>query len=253
MGGDAPSFQVLRLDLPTGSDYLGLGIGGRKSVQVVHQNEKDWHLSSGIVIVNAETRAVGAYWIWAAGAVGGGAPPHAVVEIDGTSFVNQPTPISGGVMFDEGGAVPPGLPPGVWYAIGFGIGGGEDILGPTEWRATVISDGISSCEPLAVDGEMFDFNQTHFSGGTQIYASGLGIADNIQLTYSTSRRVVAGLMLAGAGTHADAELNYTFPESSGRIHKDIAPLSSTTGPHHFDASYQGYWPNIVISGVAFDT
>ena len=100
--------------------------------------------------------------------------------------------------YSEGGAVPPGLPPGVWYAIGFGIGGGEDMLGPTEWRATVISDGISSCEPLAVEGEIFDFNQTHFSGGTQIYASGLGIADDIQLTYTTNRRVVAGLMLASA-------------------------------------------------------
>ena len=253
LSGGPSSFQVLRIDLPAGSDYLGLGIGGRQATQVIHQDESAWHLSSGVIIINAQTAAIGAYWIHAVSAVGGGAPPRAVIEIDGQTVVDQRTPVSEGAFVGEKANVPPGLPPGTWYAVGFGIGGGQDALGRSEWRATVISDGIS-CEPLAVEGSVFDYNQTHFSGGTQVYASGVGMASDVKLRWSAERRVVAGLLAADVFPNfgGQADLSYSLPHGGGQVSNSITPLASTAGLHEFTANYQGTSPTILVAGVAFN-
>lgn len=249
-GGPTPSFQVLRFELPSwGSTFVTLGLEGRRALQPAN-DDGSWHLAQGVMLVDAGGEIV-AYRIESAGK----APARAVVRAGGTTIVDQAVPAAEAPFSSYRALVPPSLPAGTYYAVGFGVGGGQGLLGPNEWRATVGLDGAHACEAIDVDGETFDHDHTDFEGGTQLYAPGAGIAEGIRLTFGTQRSVVLGLIDAGviapAGARA-ATVTFETPGGSGKVENDIRPLRSGAGRHAFEAAYRGAWPHVIVAGVALD-
>jgi len=229
-----------------GNDYIGLGIRVKSALKPVH-DEESWHSIVGIMLVEAATLEVRAWWI----INGGWSPPRVVVQAAGHRFEHY-VPAPDGPFATEWVYIPAYLPPGPYYGVGFGVGKGEGVLGPSEWGGSIGVRGDHSCEPIG-DGELFDIDHTEFTGGTQVYAPpGVGYASGISHSFSTSRNLVVGVINAGVigpavGRHMS--LDYSTPTRSGNVSNDLIPFASGAGTYSFRASYQGIYPEIAIAGV----
>src|SRR5438094_927045 len=81
-GGPTPTWQVDRLDLPEGSSFLTLELAGPRAQRGLN-GQQNWHLSEGILVLNADTLALEAYRI----ASKGMAPRQVVAGAGGASAV----------------------------------------------------------------------------------------------------------------------------------------------------------------------
>jgi hypothetical protein len=253
MGGPTPGYRAIRFDLPQGSTFLGLEPHGSRATRVV-SDDTNWHLASGVFIVNAQTLALEAYRIEASGT----APRALVVTADGTQLVRQPTTAPDGPFYHTAAYPRSGLPAGSYYAIGFGSDGGTTT--PNEfWSYDVRIEGHHSCTSIG-NGTIFDVDNTEFTGGTQVYAHGAGKAEGISYSMPQpgSVDVVVGLMDAAvqgselAGTGGEATLGFQTPLGSGLVDDSIQSFVSKAGPHEFEGNFEGVFPTLLVAGVALD-
>jgi hypothetical protein len=246
-GGPTPGYDVIRLDLPTGSPFLILDIGEGRAQRGVNSQD-NWHLTEGIFVVNAETRVLEAFRVGSQGM----APRRVVAGTDDEPLLDQSV-VGPEVPYQHSNAgLRDGLPPGSYYVIAFGTDGGSAL--PNEfWTAGIQVAGVHACTTDGV-GETFDFDQGDFTGGTQVYAPGAGYADAVSRSFETPREIVVGLMDAEtqARSASDASLAYQMPTSSGTVSQQLVPFISTAGTHTFSASYRGVYPLIAVAGVTID-
>lgn len=249
-GGPTPGWHALKLNLPEGSSFLTLELGGARSSIVGRpvQDDNNWHLAQGIFVVNAQTRALEAYRIDSQGM----APRRIVARHDGQTFVEQNAPAPDVRYEHHASKLRPGLPPGQYYVIAFGTDGGRML--PNEWWSAGLQvQGTHSCAVIGA-GETFDFDHTDFSGGSQVALPGAGRGEGLARAYNTQRGIVVGLMEAQTQARAvgSATLEYATPTATGRLSQQIVPFVSSAGAYSFSASYQGYYPTVLVAGVALD-
>ena len=244
-GGPTPGWRALKLDLPQGSTFLTLELGSTR-VQRGLSGQDDWHLASGIVVVEAQTLALEAFRVSSKGM----APRRAVVDASGERVVQDVT--APDVPYEHGASgFRNGLPAGSYYVIAFGSDGGP--ANPNEWWSAGIQVSATvPCTPVG-DGGVFDFDQTDFDG-TQVYAPGAGYADSITMQTTMTRQVVVGLMDAETQGRvaSNISLDYTTPMAAGTVSQKLIPFVSTAGAHSFTASYTGEYPVINITGASVD-
>ncbi|MCA1834216.1 MAG: hypothetical protein ABR548_00995 [Actinomycetota bacterium] len=144
-------------------------------------------------VYNPANGAIPAYVIDYAGANA----PHAAIEVNGTTLVNQVIP-STRVSGSHGGyqyATSPHLDPGTYYVVAFGFGPDDGIfqsINPSQWHVT-FDYGID-CEPVNVPATIMNYNNSHFRGGTHIYASGVEVIQNSTVSFDVAERNVFGLI-----------------------------------------------------------
>jgi hypothetical protein len=248
-GGPAPSFRSIRMDLPRGSEFLNIRFTAKRPSRPIG-DRKNWHLVQGVAIVEAGTKDLVVSRIASAGS----STRRVVVTSDGADIVRQDMPEGPDAPFVHGAYTPlPGLPSGSYFLIGFGSDGSATF--PNEWwGAEVTVSGTHLCTPIGV-GEIFDYDQSEFSGGTMVNAWGPGYADRIGLSEHSDRSLIFGVM--DASTQATAagnmQLDYSLPDGqTGTVSNNILPFVSTGGDLVFQASYAGAFPLIDIAGVALD-
>jgi hypothetical protein len=247
-GGAVPGYRALRVELPAGSDFLTLELHGQRNVRPV-VDESSWHLAEGIAVIDATTREIVAYQVLNAGT----APPVVVAETDGTQHVRQPLAGPEGPWIHSGRKAPPSLPPGTYDIVAFGTGGPRQGANAQTWGASIYLRGAHPCSSTTA-GETFDFNHTHFSGGTQVYAAGVGTAEDVSLAFETDRPLVVGLIDAGfQGQEAgEVTLAYDLAGQTGSLGRETVPFVAGPGTHTFTASYRGLHPIVNVAGVALD-
>lgn len=253
MGGPTPGYRAIRFNLPQGSDFLGLEPHGTRASRVISDNT-NWHLASGVFIVNASTRQIEAYRVESVGS----APRAVVVRSDGADVVRQSTTGPDGPFYHTASKPRSGLAPGTYYAIGFGSDGGTTT--PNEWWSyDVRVEGTHSCSSVG-NGAVFDVDNTEFAGDTQVYAGAVGAAEGITYSMPQPSNVdfVVGLMDAAVqgselgGGEGGAELAFQMPSATGVVEDEIVPFASGAGTHDFEGSFQGAFPMLLIAGVAID-
>ena len=137
-----------------------------------------------------------------------------------------------------------------YYIVGFGSDGSPQF--PNDWwGADVRIGGQHRCTPVG-RGEVFEYDNTDFEGGTQVYAHATGYAEEIELEHTTSRQLVVGLMDAGVQLAGEAELEYEMPSVSGVVEDEIIPFATVGGTSKFEASFSGLYPIILVTGVSLD-
>lgn len=243
-GGPTPGFSAARIELPQGTDFVSIEPHGGRPGRVA--GPESWHLAQGMLIVNAETLAIASFRIESIGS----APRAVVLDVDGQRIARQEHPGPDGPFYHQAAHPRPGLAAGTYYLIGFGSDGGRAF--PNDWwGADVRLGGTHRCTPVGT-GEVFDFDQTEFEGGTHAYAGAAGYADDISLSWETQRGLVVGLMDAAVQGPGEAELDYDMPFESGTIDDEIEPFVSLGGSFDFEARYSGAYPMMLIAGVALD-
>lgn len=246
MGGPTPGSKTIRFDLPEGTDFLSLEPRGTRPVRPV-SDEKNWHLAEGIVIVNLDTHAIEAYRVESSGS----APRRVIVRADGTTVVDQGTTAPDGPFYHTSIRNRPGLPAGSYLAVGFGTDGSAAF--PNEqWGAQVRLAGTHACTPYGA-GATFEFDQSRFGGGTQVYLGPYGMARDIEHARTIAPAdLVVGLMDAAVQGSGTARLAFETPAGSGVVEDAIVPFVSTEGTHRFTGSYDGIYPLLLVAGVALD-
>lgn len=246
-GGPTPGWRAVRFDLTEPSSFLTLELSGSRAPKQ-GQNDADWHLAQGILVINVATRDLEAYRVSSSGMVA----RSTVVRHEGESYVHQTTPAVEVPFSHFSARLRDGLPAGSYYVVAFGTDGGKAL--PNEWwSAGVQIEGKHSCAPIG-SGEVFDHDLGDFQGGTQVYSQGVGMAEDTAFSFSTSRSMVIGLMEAQVQVRAlsSMSMDYTTPTRAGTISQAIIPFVSTSGLYAFQASYSGVYPNIAIAGATLD-
>lgn len=248
-GGPVSGFGAMTVDLPEGTDLLQLSLAGRRSATRPPNTGDGWHLAEGIAVIDAASHEIMAYQVLYVGT----AAPVVAVESDGQTVVNESVTGPEGPWIHSTRNVRPDLPPGSYHVVAFGTGGPESGLYAQKWGASIYLAGSHRCHGGAA-GETFDFDQTAFRGGTQVYAAGVGMGEGLGLEFETDRPLVFGLMDAGVqgGDSGQARLDYATPGGSGTLERQIVPFVSTAGSHRFAASYQGVHPIVAVTGVALE-
>lgn len=244
MAGPTPGFKAIKLELPQGSSYIGLELGGARTTTLVNDGSS-WHFSRGIFLLDSQMRIL-SYRVQNSGSV----PRRTVVEAGGErQQVNAG--LTDGPFIHSAQKLIPSLSPGTYYAVAFGSDGSSRV--PNEfWSADVRVQGAQSCAQVGV-GSVFDINHTDFTGGTQVYSAGIGVAEGIEGSLPSSRQLVLGMMDASVQITGEARLDYSLSSGeTGSLDDEIVPFVTGPGTSSFSASFMGPFPIISISGVAID-
>lgn len=244
LAGPTPGFKAIKLELPQGSSYIGLELGGARTTTVVNDGSS-WHFARGIFLLDSNLKLL-SYRVMNSGSV----PRRTVVRVEGEGAAVD-AGMTDGPFVHSAQKLIPNLKPGTYYAVAYGTDGSKRV--PNEyWTADVRVQGAQSCSQVAT-GSVFDINHTDFEGGTQVYSAGVGYADGIEVSLDSSRQLVLGIMDSSAQFETEAELDYELSNGkSGTLDDQIAPLVTGPGTSNFEASYAGAFPIISISGVMID-
>ncbi|HVL32520.1 MAG TPA: hypothetical protein VM600_02955 [Actinomycetota bacterium] len=245
MSASTPGFHAIRLDLPHGASFLSIEPQSKRPIRV--SDDANWHLAQGLVVVNAATLEMAAARVETYGTA-----PRAAVVRTGSLDTRSQVVAPDAPFYHMASRPVPGLPPGTYYAIAFGTDGGESL--PNEWWSFDLRvSGSHRCTSTGV-GRIFDIDQTEFTGGSQVYVPGVGVAEDITHGYvePAETDIVVGLMDAAVQGPGEAELDFTMPLASGELDDEIVPFVSTRGEHEFRATFSGAFPQILIAGVAVD-
>ena len=244
-GGPTPGWQVVKLDLPQGSSFLTLELGSIRTQRGLNDNN-NWHLASGILVVNAATLKIEAFRVSSKGMA-----PRRVVVADGTSTTSQDVTVADVPYEHSRSGFRDGLPAGSYYVISFGSDGGSKLANEW-WSAGVQVSPHVACTGIG-DGVTFDYDQTEFDG-MQVYAPGVGYAEDVELSVHDGHELVAGLMDVETQGRAasNVALHYDMPGGSGDLSQQLVPFLSVGGDFHFAGSYQGEYPLLAIAGVGVD-
>jgi len=245
-GGPSPGFKAVRVDLPKGSDFLNIRFTTARPQRPVG-DRSNWHLVQGAAVIDIATGKLVASRVGAWGM----STRRATVEADGVapgsqSFTGPDAPFEHTLYTRI-----PNLPAGSYYVIVFGADG--DKKTPNEWWGADVSvAGEQRCTALG-DGSTFDFDQSDFTGGTQVNVFGPGYAEGVSKSFTTTRRMVFGVLDAQTELVGNAALDYTLPDGTiGHVSEQIVPFVSTGGTFNFRATYQGVFPIVTVTGVALD-
>lgn len=244
MGGPTPGFKVMKLELPTGSSYLGIELKAARTTRPVDDGAS-WHFARGIMVLDASFSPI-AYRLEHSGV----SPKTVVVDAEDQHVV-QDVPGADGPFVHLQQQLVPGLAPGTYYVVGFGVDGDRRL--PNEfWSADVRAQGVQSCVSVAT-GETFDMDHTDAAAGTQVYAANVGVAQDASFDFSSSRSIAVGLVdcatqLVGTAacttTTADGEVVETEDE--------MVPFVSGPGTSTIAFSYEGTFPVVALAGASFD-
>jgi hypothetical protein len=247
--GATPGFRAMVVELERPSDFLLLQLHGQRRSRLVN-DDQGWHLAEGIAVIDAATREIVAHQLRYSGTVA----PAVVAEVDGETAVRAGAVAPEGPWTHTTRDVPPRLAAGTYWVVAFGTGGSSAGALPQQWSATVSLRGSHSCQATA-PGRTFDYDQRHFTGGTQVYAAGAGTAEGTSLAVDLDRPLVFGLMSARSQVSAasTSSLDYTLPgEDAGRLDGAMRPFVSSAGTHAFHAAYRGVHPIVAVTGAALE-
>jgi hypothetical protein len=236
----------LTLDLPQGSDFLGIELRGTRATRPARDGSS-WHLAQGILVIDAETLEIVAFRIISAGSD----PRRVQVRADGTTYVDQAVTSPEAQLIHSEKKLVPDLPPGRYHVVAFGTDGGQAL--PNEWwSADLRVGGTHSCAARG-SGQVFDYSHADFEGGTQVNAGPVGYADGSTFSFSSEHSLVIGLLDAGVQGDGEAALDYSMPNDvTGTLEDELEPFVSTGGPHDFTARFSGLYGMVAIAGVALD-
>lgn len=248
-GGPTPGWAAIRLELPSGTEFLTLELGGARAARPVYDDE-NWHLAQGVLVLDADTLALEAYRVGSQGM----APRRVVLRAGGTTAAAQSV-AAPDVPYEHAAArLRDGLPPGNYLAIAFGTDGGRALQNEW-WSAGVQVSGDHRCTPIG-QGETFDHDHTDFGGGTQVYAPGAGYGEGLSHAFSTTRRIVVGLLDAETQARAASSVSLTYETPTTAepitISQKLVPFVSTAGDYRFEGSFRGVYPVLLVAGVAVD-
>jgi hypothetical protein len=241
-GGPAGTSRVLRLDLPTGSDFLTMSLTATRTTRPTGTTDS-WHLAAGAFVIDEATQQIVSFRI----SNDGTATRRTVVENDGDRVVDQAAPGPDAPFRHEALAPVPGLAPGSYLVAAFGTDGSANI--PNDpWGGFVEVSGTHTCALLPA-GTIVDVNQNDFHGGTQISTTGAAYVQGAALARSLSGDLVVGLMDASAEATGDATLDYAMPGGAGRVRDSIEPFAAAGGDYSFVARTSGVAPIISIAAL----
>jgi len=245
-GGPTPGWRAVTLDLPQGSDFLGIELRGTRATRPVRDGSS-WHLAQGIYVIDAETLEVIAFRIISAGSD----PRRVRVIADGTTVADQAVTSPEAQLIHAEKKLVPDLPPGTYHVVAFGTDGGRAL--PNEWwSADLRVGGSHSCAAVG-SGEVFDYSHADFEGGTQINAGPVSYADGSTFSFTSERSLVVGLLDAAVQGEGEAELDFLMPNAvTGTLEDELEPFVSTIGTHDFTARFAGPYGMVSIAGVALD-
>lgn len=261
LSGPNGTYKVGKISLPGGSSTVGMGWVQKDPAQFPFTDKQGYLAVLGFFIVDAAThRAV--RWVVD---VGGSAAPHAVVRVNGTTYYDAPFPstrltgVHGGIRGLVGGA----LDPGTYYVVGFGWGASEGLLGEGRWSVAVYT-GVD-CPLLNAPGELINFNQADFQGGTHVYAPLVGAGSGLSLTRQVTRNTVLASIYASEDSQyvpgvgwigGRMDLRYSTPTGSDRLGtvtgRGITHLSSVGGTYRYFLDYYGVDPLVDITTLEVD-
>ena len=244
MGGPTPGFKVMKLDLPQGSSYLGIELKAARTTRPVDDGAS-WHFARGIMVLDAALTPV-AYRLEHSGV----SPKTVVIDAE-DQRIAQDVPGADGPFVHLKQQLVPGLPPGIYYVVGFGVDG--DARLPNEfWSADVRAQGVQSCVSVAT-GETFELNQTDADAGTQVYAANVGVAQDASFGLTSPRAFTVGLLDCATQLTGTAACEATNADGDTvAAEDDMVPFVSGPGSSTVGFSYEGTFPVVALAGASFD-
>lgn len=251
---DGPdTYGVLAWDVPEGGAWVDLNYRGRQVVEVGPGGD-DYMLTGAFVIDTATARTVAASYTLA-----DEESMTVRVEIGGQVLVDQTLPQRDSVVGTANGHtfLPGRVPQGSYHIVGISMGGGDGVgiegVNDRDRTVTTAMAPYLSCDKLAVVGELQHFDERDFRG-TQLSVPGAGIRSNVRLALENPRRFLVGGLhhRAYAGSGNDSTLDIVTPTGSGRVLRDIAPISSTAGSYSFLASQRGVHSRLSLNWLTYD-
>lgn len=244
MGGPTPGFKVIKLNLPEGSNYLGIELRASRTTRPVDDGAS-WHFARGIMVLDSSFELI-AYRLEHSGV----SPKTVAVDVEGQRVV-QDVPGADGPFVHLRQQLVPGLDPGTYYVVGFGVDGDRRL--PNEyWSADVRVQGAQSCAGVAT-GSTFDLNHTDAEAGTQVYAGNVGVAEDASFSYTTGRRLSVGLVDCATQAAGEAVCTVTDADGDvGEVEDDMLPFVSGPGVSTVGFDYEGTFPVVALAGASFD-
>jgi hypothetical protein len=243
MGGPTPGFKAIRVDLPSGSNYLGIELKASRTTRPVDDGAS-WHFARGVMVLSSNFDLI-AYRLEHSGV----SPKTVIVDEQGQHVV-QPAPGVDGPFVHLQQQLVPGLPAGSYYVVGFGVDG-DRRLANEYWSVDVRAQGAWSCNSVAI-GETFDLNQSH-ARGSQVYAANVGVADDAVLEYASTRQLSVGLLDCDTQLVGGASCSLTTPGGQTVESEDeIVPFVAGPGTSSVTFEYEGTFPVIALAGASFD-
>jgi hypothetical protein len=244
-GGPASGFRAMRLALPQGSSFLTMTFTSARPTMLAG-DRSSWHFSQGIGVIDESSGELVAWKLLSQG----NSPRRAVVEANGMDVARHEITAPDGPFVHQSNGLVPSLPPGTYDVIAFGTDGDARLPNPW-WGGEVRVSAAVSCAPLG-SGEIVDYDNTDFTGGTQVAAWGAGVAQDVRLSFHTARRLTFGLLDSETQLAGSATLQYSMPGAQDTIENTTVPFVSGAGDYAFDANFSGAFPFVSISGVAVD-
>lgn len=244
-GGPTSGFRAMRFVLPQGSSFLTMSFTSARPTMVAG-DRSSWHFSEGIGVVDEATGNLVAWKLVSQG----NSPRRAVVEAGGSEIARREITAPDGPFVHQSNGLVPSLPPGTYDVVTFGTDGDVRLPNPW-WGGEIRVSAAVSCAPVGT-GELVDYDNTDFTGGTQVSAWGAGVAQDARLSFHTARRLTFGLLDSETQFAGSATLQYATPTAHDTITNATIPFSSVAGDYAFDANFSGAFPFVSISGIAVD-
>src|SRR5205807_877237 len=108
------------------------------------------------------------------------------------------------------------------------------------------------CLPASVPAEVFDEDQTAFTGGTQVSALGPGVGQATTLTMPMHHHWVVGVIDAESQAAGDVTVQLAAPQRR-TVHNGLGAFAGRRGRYRFRADWTGAVPLVLVAGVTFDT
>lgn len=175
----------------------------------------------------------------------GTAPPRAKVEMQGRVLVDTPVPSTRAAGVHSWAD---GYPSGFMglprkYVIVLSSGATSGLTGTGRWTVSIYAEGYG-CTEVAVPGEITQFDQTDFSGGTQAYYPPSGVGTGLRYTHTSDRLERFGIMYANASGGTAATTDLRLPSMGKRVGngsnvKRIDYFTAGRWPLDFELDYRG--------------
>jgi hypothetical protein len=227
------TYQVRKMVVPSLSPIKAFSWDIREHYHGI-EDVSSYHDGMAAFVYNPSTGQIPTYVI---DYIGSDAP-YGVVEVNGANLVNQMIPstdFSGGHGAYHA-TVEGYLTAGTYWVVAFGFGADHGILDPpntSTWSLAMDYNGVS-CDPVNVAAQIVNYNNSHFRGGTHVYAPGAEVGKDINLSFDVAERNVFGLVYNSGLTTASFG-TYRTPScfNCGYGSNELFRLVSTNGHYSF--------------------
>lgn len=218
--------------------------------QQVIVDDESYHVGMAGFVLNATTGEIPT-WIATYGSTD---VPRVVIEAGGVRHMDQavPAPTYGlGTQGGQRGQLSYLLPAGTYYVVGFGFGPKGGVVSDSRW-AMAANYGYS-CPLIGAPGEILTFNQTDFTGGTQVYTPAVGYGSGLSLDFDVARSNVFGSYYAFRDFFGAGDVNFSLSTPTDDTGEQyMGPVVSTGGHYSATLSYAATFPNVDINVLAVD-